>query len=449
MCHSKGLCNTYKMKKKTPTLLQIISDKEALNNAWNKLEKYNKDSHGLSGETIESFGQNLNDKISSISEKLKQGKYKFRPTRGVLIAKKGKNKFRPLQIPEISDRVVIKAIAILLDIIFSETLNKSNGYSFAYQKSIGVKDALMKIREHYNNGNKFALEADLVNFFGTVNKKELLENQIFPFLADTSINDLILDSLNQRVGNMTDFDEVRIKFFDNVHKGIPQGNALSPLLSNIYLSEFDQKLIKDKLCLVRYADDFVILARTEEECDLAYWKSKKYLMELKLEVHPLGQSDKTKITDINKDTLTFLSVTFDGNYLYPSLENVENFVEKIWELLKGNVDFNLLEFVTKIKNKHEGWISAFIYTDIKRYSEKLDYTINRVLYMKLEKIDWKLKEQKLGKLPKEFRSKQSSAFCISKIQRLHCGIPFTNHLVDNKLKKIEDDLAREFAKLKT
>lgn len=214
------------------------------------------------------------------------------------------------------------------------------------------------------------------------------------------------------------------------------------MLSNIYLSEFDQKLIEDNLCLVRYADDFVILAKTKKECENAYQKSLKYLKELKLEIHPLGNDSKTKITDIDKETLTFLSVTFNGKQLYPSLENFEKFKEKLWELLKGKVDLNLIEFLTKIKNRHDGWISAFIYTDINRYSEELDYIINRIIYMKLEKIDWKLKEQRLDSLPKKLRLKNQSNHCISNLQRSNCGIPITNELVENKIKKIEEEVKK-------
>lgn len=173
------------------TLLKKISKPEILKSAWDKLAKFNKDSHGLSGTTIEQFSQNLDDHILSISKKLKTNNYKFRPTRGVLIAKKDKNTFRPLQIPEISDRIVIKAIAIELEDIFKHILMQSNGYSFAYQKNTGVKDAILKAQEYYNLGNKYVLEADLVNFFGTVNKKELLEKKIFPYLPDESINKLV------------------------------------------------------------------------------------------------------------------------------------------------------------------------------------------------------------------------------------------------------------------
>ena len=125
-------------------LLNKISSVESLRLAWAKLEKFNKESHGLTGETIAEFELNKEDKILSISKRLQEGTYQFSPYRAVLIPK-SKGKFRPLQIPEVSDRVVIKAIAIELEEHFKELLEKSRGLSFAYQKGLGVKEAVEKM----------------------------------------------------------------------------------------------------------------------------------------------------------------------------------------------------------------------------------------------------------------------------------------------------------------
>lgn len=426
------------MKAKTnKTLLKKISKPKALKNAWDRLTKFNKDSHGLSGETIERFSQNLDDKILSISKKLKNNSYLFSQTRGVLISKKNKNSFRPLQIPEISDRIVIKAIAIELEAIFKHILMQSNSYSFAYQKDTGVKDAMLKVEEYYNLGNKYVLEADLVNFFGTVNKNELLEKKIYPNLPDNSINSLINDALNQKIGNLSDFKPEEKVYFNGIENGIPQGNALSPLFSNIYLSDFDQKIISDNYNLIRYADDFVILSSTKRECKEAYQKCKTYLENLNLEIHSLEKNDKTKITDISKDGFTFLSVTFDGKSLYPSIDNFKKLEDKIWELNKGKIELNLFNFLEKIKNKQDGWVSAFIYTDLNRYSARLDNIINRVLYIKLERIDWKLMKSRLDKLPKTYRSSTMSPYCLNQRQRSNSGIPLTSFLISEKIQKIK------------
>lgn len=153
-----------------------------------------------------------------------------------MLIPKSKGKFRPLQIPEVSDRVVIKAIAIELEEHFKELLEKSRGLSFAYQKGLGVKEAVEKINEYCQNGYSYVLEADLINFFGTVDKDSLLNDVVFKRLSDTTINTLIQQALNQSIGNLDSFNVEQKKYFENIDKGIPQGNALSPLLSNIFLS---------------------------------------------------------------------------------------------------------------------------------------------------------------------------------------------------------------------
>ena len=209
-------------------ILEKISSIESLKIAWENLDKHNKSSHGLSKETIEDFGKNIEDRISSISASLLKGNYFFSQNRGVLIPKSN-GKFRPLQVPEITDRLVLKSIAIELEEIFKSVIAKSDGFSFAYQKKIGIKDAILKIVEHYNNGYIYSLEADLINFFGMVNKEDLLNNNIFPKLPDDSINKLLTKALNQTVGGLEKFDNEKKSYFDKVDKGIPQGNPLSPL----------------------------------------------------------------------------------------------------------------------------------------------------------------------------------------------------------------------------
>ena len=172
------------------SLLHKISSEKKLLEAWGKLNKSNKSSYGIDNISIEDFGANIDDKISSISKKLREGSYRFSKNRAVLIPKSN-GKFRPLQVPTISDRLVLKAIAIELESQFEKTIKQSDGLSFAYQKKLGVKNAIDKIKEHYDNGNTVVLEADLVNFFGEVDKEKLLKTQIFPQLPDESLNDLI------------------------------------------------------------------------------------------------------------------------------------------------------------------------------------------------------------------------------------------------------------------
>lgn len=418
-------------------LLNKISSVESLRLAWAKLEKFNKESHGLTGETIAEFELNKEDKILSISKRLQEGTYQFSPYRAVLIPK-SKGKFRPLQIPEVSDRVVIKAIAIELEEHFKELLEKSRGLSFAYQKGLGVKEAVEKINEYCQNGYSYVLEADLINFFGTVDKDSLLNDVVFKRLSDTTINTLIQQALNQSIGNLDSFNVEQKKYFENIDKGIPQGNALSPLLSNIFLSPFDLRLQDKGFKLVRYADDFVIMCTSEKECEEAYIECCTVLEELNLNIHKLEEGGKTRIVNFNKhDTMDFLSVTFDGNMFYPSFANVERLKNKIRDVCNGKDKYCVSTLLIKIKNKLDGWASAFYYTDIQRYSSEIDAFINRQLYLSLAKMGWKFTASSLGKLPHKFRHKNESPKCLSFLQRKNSGIPLCMELVNAKITELK------------
>lgn len=418
-------------------LLNKISSVESLRLAWAKLEKFNKESHGLTGETIAEFELNKEDKILSISKRLQEGTYQFSPYRAVLIPK-SKGKFRPLQIPEVSDRVVIKAIAIELEEHFKELLEKSRGLSFAYQKGLGVKEAVEKINEYCQNGYSYVLEADLINFFGTVDKDSLLNDVVFKRLSDTTINTLIQQALNQSIGNLDSFNVEQKKYFENIDKGIPQGNALSPLLSNIFLSPFDLRLQDKGFKLVRYADDFVIMCTSEKECEEAYIECCTVLEELNLNIHKLEEGGKTRIVNFNKhDTMDFLSVTFDGNMFYPSFANVERLKNKIRDVCNGKDKYCVSTLLIKIKNKLDGWVSAFYYTDIQRYSSEIDAFINRQLYLSLAKMGWKFTASSLGKLPHKFRHKNESPKCLSFLQRKNSGFPLCMELVNAKITELK------------
>ena len=303
---------------------------------------------------------------------------------------------------------------------------------------MGVKEAVEKINEYCQNGYSYVLEADLINFFGTVDKDSLLNDVVFKRLSDTTINTLIQQALNQSIGNLDSFNVEQKKYFENIDKGIPQGNALSPLLSNIFLSPFDLRLKDKGFKLVRYADDFVIMCTSEKECEEAYIECCTVLEELNLNIHKLEEGGKTRIVNFNKhDTMDFLSVTFDGNVFYPSFANVERLKSKIRDVCNGKDKYCVSTLLIKIKNKLDGWVSAFYYTDIQRYSSEIDAFINRQLYLSLAKMDWKFTASSLGKLPHKFRHKNESPKCLSFLQRKNSGIPFCMELVNAKITELK------------
>ena len=133
-----------------------------------------------------------------------------------------------------------------------------------------------------------------------------------------------------------------------MNTGIPQGNPLSPLLSNIYLSPFDLYIKEKGYNLVRYADDFIILCKKEADCEKAFRECEEILSKLDLEIHPLEDNDKTKIIDLSKSSIDFLSITFDGKSFYPSRDNVNRFKAKVRDICNGKIEYNVLSLLKSV-----------------------------------------------------------------------------------------------------
>ncbi|WP_431216152.1 hypothetical protein ACQ86N_16840 [Puia sp. P3] len=194
----------------TPTLFDKLCSVDHLLFSWKNLNRTNPDSFGLSGESISEFEANLATNLESMSQQLRTGKYRFSETRPYLI-KKDNGKFRPLQIPEISDRLVLKAIAIILEGHLQKVLLPGNGISFAYQKGKGIQDALSSITRHYDSGNRFVYEADIVDFFGTVDRLRIVD-RVCQELPDKSLNSLIEEGIKPRIGDRRRFLLINIIF---------------------------------------------------------------------------------------------------------------------------------------------------------------------------------------------------------------------------------------------
>lgn len=374
------------------SLLEQLSSKELLYKSWDLLNKENEDSRGLSGVTIEKFRENLDLNIDNLSESIINNTFQFSKTKAA-IKKKDNGTYRPLQIPEIGDRIVLKTISILLEEQFSETLKESDKVSFAYQRGKGSRDAVLKMKTIYQEGNVI-LKADIINFFEEVKIDKLLDEYIYPNLKDKSLNKIIKEALTQKLGGLNRFNKEQKLLFKNAGKGIPQGNPLSPLLSNIYLSEFDKFLIKSDYSLIRYADDFIVIFKSEEDAKKGYEAISIFLKdEFSLKIHPLeANNGKTEIIDPQKKEMSFLSIKFDGINIYPSKEAVHKLKSIISETIKdAELDSNLYKAIDQTIEK---WLSIYSYLDIERYFNDIDIFLISQLTKKFGKNNYETKKCK-------------------------------------------------------
>jgi RNA-directed DNA polymerase len=359
-------------KKKNSALEQLRSTNNLLR-AWKTISKRNARSHGLDKVSIEEFRENLHSHLNKIREQLRDGSYKFTPARGWLAPKPG-SPGRPIKIPAVRDRVVLKAIAQLIDHRFDDY---NLPCSFGYVKHLGVRDAVARVQQLAKDGNTVVLEADIHRFFDEVNTP-LLFPKFIRRVGRRSLNPLIQDALRVEVGNLDSFSDVEKQLFPAADSGIPQGGVLSPILANFYLYPFDKAMTDSGFNLVRYADDFVVMCRTDEEALAAYNVAKSVLEgQLKLRLHVLGeQGSKTRIVKFNQG-LKFLGVMFRGSTITPAESVVNKFRQKIHDRLNPVHAVSLLETLVGLRNTINGWGQCYREFDVHQLYLDLDGHIRK------------------------------------------------------------------------
>ncbi len=214
---------------------------------------------------------------------LKEEAYQPQPVRQVQIPKAGKpGEFRTLGIPTIYDRVCQQALLNRLEPIFEPVFDDAN---FGYRRGRSTKDALRKVWKEIESGREWIVDADLKDFFGSVDHEKLL-TLVAQRVADGRVLRLIKAML--KAGS---YGQGRL--FPS-ERGTPQGGVVSPLLSNILLTPFDREMRRKGYQLTRYADDWVITCKSAAEARAAVAAALRILKQLGVVAPSAEDADRAR-----------------------------------------------------------------------------------------------------------------------------------------------------------
>lgn len=368
------------------TLRDRIFRRDTLETAY-KIVRQNGGSAGIDGVTFQQIessteAQGIKLLLDSLEEELRVGSYRPLPVRRVFIPKAdGSGKKRPLGIPCIRDRVAQMATLLIIEPIFeADFLNCSYGF----RPGRSAHHAVNEIRQNLDFGRREIYDADLSSYFDTIDHKHLME-LLKKRITDRSVLKLLQMWLECPV---VEIDDKGKKHISHPDKGTPQGGVISPLLANIYLHCFDLKFNMDKdsplhtanARLVRYADDFVVMARYMGS-RIIEWIEKELESNLKLTIN----RTKTKIVKMkNGEQFNFLGFNFryvrdrfgrNSQYLNitPSDKAVKRIKGKLKEMTSRSYSAPLSLTVEKVNRITMGWKNYFDYGYPRKVFRNVNY----------------------------------------------------------------------------
>lgn len=385
---------------KVHSLIDKIYHPTNLKRAWDSV-KENRGASGVDHVDIQEYGSALTENLEILHEQLKTDTYRPLPVLRVHIPKRGKTgEMRPLGIPTIRDRVCQQALKNRLEPIFEPTFHDS---SFAYRPKRSAHDAMRKIWREIMEGNHWIVDADLRDYFGSVNHDRLID-MVAEKISDGRVLTLIRQILK------AGYKECGKQY--STPSGTPQGGVISPLLSNIYLTPFDNEMVARGHKITRFADDWLVVCRTKSEAEQALKSAKEILNGLGLELH----SGKTRITHISNG-FEFLGykvkqgkgrklpknkLKTTGNplnlYAIPKEESVNRFKEQIRKHTLRRIPLTIKEVIDNINPIIRGWGMYFRKANVRKLFNKLTgWIIHRLrsfIYKHWRNAGWKKHSEK-------------------------------------------------------
>ena len=355
---------------KESKVLVKVYEPERLQMAWQQVRK-NAGAAGIDQMTVEEFTQKEEQLLRLIHDKLKHGGYRFQPAKRVLIPKEGTGKMRKLGIPVVMDRIVGTSMRSIMDAIFDPDFTESN---FGFRRGRSQHQAIRHVQKQVQEGREWAVAVDLKAFFDEI-PHGLILKLTRRKVADEQFITLLSRLLKAGVQVNGEFEKTT--------KGCPQGSPLSPILSTIVLNELDHTLEERNLRYCRWADDFVIVVKSQRAAHRVMERTIYYLEQ---ELGLLVNQEKSQVAAI-KD-ITFLSFQLLRGKIRVSNKARKKFKDRVRELTRRNNPLSMYQVIEELSQYLRGWVGYFGVQEFKYLFRDLDAWIrSRLRSTQLKK--WK------------------------------------------------------------
>ena len=352
------------------TLTDKVMALRTLRAAWADV-RANHGAAGVDHVTIAQFEAHLDANLTQLSEQLRTNTYRPQPIRRVFIEKSGSREPRPLGIPTVRDRVVQAALRKVLEPIFERDFAAQ---SYGFRPNRGCKDALRRVQSLLDAGYTWVVDADLQHYFDTIPhvglmarvRKKVADSRVLALL-DAFLTHAVLDTLASWTPE----------------QGTPQGAVISPLLSNIYLDPLDHVMVTHQVEMVRYADDMVLLCRSESDAHAALALLQTWTTDAALRLHP----EKTRIVEATRrGGFDFLGYHFERGYRWPRTKSLRKLKDTLRTQTRRTNGISLAATITALNPVLRGWFAYFRHSHITTFAP-IDHWLRMRLRSILRKRD--------------------------------------------------------------